>query len=61
MGDKLKLDLATGINALRYASGAYQALGEMDLVQQCKEAAREMCVVLTGSVVGGDEILRPAN
>lgn len=59
----LHLDRSMGItnsepfNALRYASAAYMAVGNMDLAQQCDGAAREMYVVLTGSSVGINEIL----
>jgi hypothetical protein len=63
MDGSLSLDLSTGItnsesfNALRYASAAYRAIGQLDLARQCGAAAREMYAVLTGSSVGVDEIL----
>ena len=65
-GDALELDSSKGItnsesfNALRYASAAYRAVGKVDLSQQCNKAAREMFVVLTGSMVGIDAVLEPA-
>lgn len=62
----LELDCSMGItngesfNALRYTSAAYSAVGKVGLARQCNEAAREMYVVLTGSAVGIEEVLEPA-
>lgn len=63
-GGKVDLKWENGIvntdafNALRCALEGYEALGKAELASKCREGARRMFLVLSGSEVGMEEFLK---